>query len=108
MAGSYNHCVTNKGNLMSNDRMMISGAMIENLGDAYEAIEEMFGMIWYLACKLDGPVDNESLSHEERLVKYNEVKLAVEEARENYAQGLSASRDIHAISPDNRRGGDNE
>lgn len=103
MAGSYNHCVTRNGNLMSNDRMMISGAMIENLGDAYEAIEEMFGMIWWLAYKLDGPSEPEDLSHEDRVRRYEDVKLAVEEARQNYKQGLETSRDIHAIAPDNRR-----
>lgn len=105
MAGSYNHIVADDGTLGSNEFVV---DMLENGGDVFEAVEEMYGMIWYLAYKLNGPVDNESLSHEERLVKYNEVKLAVEEARENYVQGLSASRDIHAISPDNQRGGDNE
>lgn len=46
MAGSYNHCVTASGRLLSNERFV---GMIENLGDAYEAVEEMYGMIWYLA-----------------------------------------------------------
>jgi len=46
MAGSYNHIVTDDGNLISNEEFP---NMIENLGDAYEAIEEMYGMIWWLA-----------------------------------------------------------
>jgi hypothetical protein len=46
MAGSYNHIVTNHGNLRNNESFV---QMIENLGDAYEAVEEMYGMIWWLA-----------------------------------------------------------
>lgn len=46
MAGSYNHAVTSKGNLRSNESFVQT---IENLGDAYEAVEEMFGMIWWMA-----------------------------------------------------------
>jgi hypothetical protein len=46
MAGSYNHIVNNKGDLLNNERFV---GMIENLGDAYEAVEEMYGMIWWLA-----------------------------------------------------------
>lgn len=74
MVGSYNHCVDNDGNLLSNDRMMISGAMIENLGDAYEAIEEMYGMIWYLVKDHPDPVS------------------AVEVARINYVEGLAFAK----------------
>jgi hypothetical protein len=33
MAGSYNHIVNNKGDLLNNERFV---GMIENLGDAYE------------------------------------------------------------------------
>jgi len=78
MAGSYNHIVTDDGNLMSNDQMMISGAMIENLGDAYEAIEELYGMIWYLAGMHPG-----------------KEKMAVEEARQNYQDGLRIAKKIN-------------
>jgi hypothetical protein len=90
MAGSYNHCVTDAGNLMSNDRMMISGAMIENLGDAYEAIEEMFGMIWWLA------------SHVAPAAPASEMKAMVEAARKNYKEGLETSKQIHRDFPDHR------
>jgi hypothetical protein len=34
MAGSYNHIITEQGNLVSNETFV---KMIENLGDAYEA-----------------------------------------------------------------------
>jgi hypothetical protein len=46
MAGSYNHVVTDQGNLVSNERFV---QMVENLGDAFETVEEMYGMIWMLA-----------------------------------------------------------
>lgn len=46
MAGSYNHIVTDQGNLVSNERFT---QMIENLGDAYETVEEMYGMLWLLS-----------------------------------------------------------
>lgn len=46
MAGSYHHAVTNSGKLRNN-RSMVD--MIENGGDMFETVEEMFGMIWYLA-----------------------------------------------------------
>jgi hypothetical protein len=100
MAGSYNHVVTSQGNLRSNERLV---GMLENGGDVFEAVEQMFGMIWYLAEKLDGPADAESLDPEERLEKYKDVKLAVEEARLNYKTGLDASKMIHKLVPDQRR-----
>lgn len=79
MAGSYNHCVDSKGNLLSNERMMLSGAMIENLGDAYEAIEEMYGMIWYLAGQ-----------------EGSQAKAAVEAARQNYKEGLEIAKEVNS------------
>jgi len=46
MAGSYLHCVTDLGDLLEFEPFT---GMIENLGDAYEAVEEMHWMIRYLA-----------------------------------------------------------
>lgn len=46
MAGSYSHVVYSDGTLRDNDDFVNS---IENLGDAYEMVEEMYGMIWFLA-----------------------------------------------------------
>lgn len=42
MAGSYMHCVDGDGLFVGTD-------LIDNLGDAHEALEEMFGMIQVLA-----------------------------------------------------------
>ena len=49
MAGSYGHVVDDEGLLMvSRD---VNG-MLENGGDVYEAVEEMYGMIHWLATRL--------------------------------------------------------
>jgi len=46
MAGSYKHAVNDKGQLRNSCNMTIA---TETQGGAYETIEEMYGMIWYLA-----------------------------------------------------------
>lgn len=65
MAGSYISVTTKKGKLRNNETFVDA---IENLGDAYEAVEELYGMIWYLA---------------------NGDPIKVEEAHKNYRYGLS-------------------
>jgi hypothetical protein len=44
MAGSYLHVVGDDGALLSNERV---NGMLENGGDVFEAVEEMYGMIWF-------------------------------------------------------------
>lgn len=56
MAGSWNHMTTSKGKLLSNENFT---GMIENLGDAYDAAEECYGMVWYLAKQLADIGDRE-------------------------------------------------
>lgn len=80
MAGSYNHATTDSGNLRSNESFI---DMIENLGDAYEMAEEMYGMIWYLA-----------------VGGWSDPKGAVEHARQNYREGLEMARRHNAASKD--------
>lgn len=82
MAGSYNHVTTRTGNLRDNDSFV---QMIENLGDAYEAVEEMYGMIWHLAHNEDAWLNPAG---------------AVEEARQNYKKGLKLAKN----TPHKRRG----
>lgn len=67
MAGSYNHCVNDQGQLLSHGYL---AGMLDSDGDVYEAIEELYGMVWYLAGGSD---------------------LRVEEARSQYQTGLSMS-----------------
>jgi hypothetical protein len=72
MAGSYSHAITSKGRLRNPKTMTIA---TETQGDTYETIEEMFGMIWYLA---DGD------------------PARVEEACLNYRDGITMSPGVQA------------
>jgi len=68
MAGSYNHAVDEAtGKLYRPEDFR---QMVENLGDAYETVEEMYGMIWWLA---------------------NGDPALVESARQAYRDGLRCS-----------------
>lgn len=67
MAGSYNHAVDDQGRLRNWQTMTIA---TETQADAYETIEELFGMVWFLA---DGD------------------PARVEEARQNYLAGIERS-----------------
>jgi hypothetical protein len=93
MAGSYYHVVTDDGNLGSNDFVV---DMLENGGDVFEAIEEMYGMIWFLTL---GHAST-SANAEERVAQ---MKAAVENAHQNYKRGLTISEEVHRLSPDQRR-----
>jgi hypothetical protein len=46
MAGSYRHCVAKNGELYGDQGKEL---LLDDLGDAYEAIEEMYDMIQYLS-----------------------------------------------------------
>ena len=75
MAGSYNHCVTEAtGKLRSPESLNSS---LSNGGDVYEAIEEMYGMIWWLADMLASST--------------NDSAEVVEVARKHYKIGLDLS-----------------
>jgi hypothetical protein len=67
MAGSYNHAVDDEGRLRNWRNMTIA---TETQGDAYETIEEMYGMVWFLA---QGDPD------------------VVEDARRHYQDGIEFS-----------------
>lgn len=91
MAGSYNHVVTDDGNLRSNERI---AASLENFGDVFEAIEEMYGMIWYLTQAL---VEADASISEEALAIYRKsMKAVVEEARQHYQEGLTIAKEVNA------------
>lgn len=85
MAGSYRHATTDASRFRNNETFC---DLVENLGDAYETAEEMYGMIWYLAWLIamarimdpytgDGPEPNRA-----------QVLEVVREAEEHYADGL--------------------
>lgn len=79
MAGSYNHAVTASGNLRSWETM---GNATENAGDAFETIEEMYGMIWYLAQHI-------------ATSELDDVHEVVERARQHYQDGLALSQEAN-------------
>lgn len=101
MAGSYNHIVENDGNLASNESVV---DMLENGGDVFEAVEEMYGMIWWLAAEL---VNHQHITlidlEADAIERVEAMKAAVEKARENYKEGITFSQEIHRLSPDQRR-----
>lgn len=107
MAGSYNHVVVPRtGNLKSNEGVVAS---LETFGDAFEAVEEMFGMIWWLACEGVNMSEIEKIAVEsDPTDRFKRVKEWVEKARQNYNDGLEFSKEIHRLLPDNRRGGVDE
>lgn len=76
MAGGYGHVVQKDGNLVSNRRVV---EMLENGGDVYETIVQMYGMIWYLA-GTHAP---------------NIEKAVIEDARNHYQQGLKISKEVN-------------
>ena len=76
MAGSYKHCVNDEGQLLNNENL---NGMLENGGDVYEAVEELYGMIWWLATKLNDEYEG------------TEPLELVEEARIIYREGIQLS-----------------
>lgn len=76
MAGSYSHATTDNGQLRNWRTMSIA---TETGGDAYETIEQFYGMVWWLA---HGDAD------------------LVEQARQNYRQGITLSP---GVQPDSER-----
>jgi hypothetical protein len=75
-AGSYRHMTLPSGRLRSNESF---NGQIENGGDAYEAAEECYGMIWWLARSLA-----EKYGYTDRAAAARFVK----EAQEHYQDGL--------------------
>ena len=92
MAGSYNHIVEKpSGKLLVRSQAL---SMLEcSSGDVYEALEEMYGMIWYLAARLDAtlPLPKGAPSTTADLVEH---------ARQNYQKGLGLSPGTDGHLPD--------
>lgn len=82
MAGSYNHVIKKStGELRSPGQVL---SMLDcSSGDVYEAIEEMYGMIWHLGYMLAG--DYTTRRNPDAKAVAAEF---IEEARDNYKQGL--------------------
>jgi hypothetical protein len=80
MAGSYIHIIEDDGNFVDNETFV---DMIENLGDAYEMAEEMFGMIWYLAT---APMSNLTPAQRVGMARQS-YKLGLERAKSTPDKG---------------------
>lgn len=95
MAGSYNHCVEKpSGKLLINEQLQ---SMLEcRSGDVYEAIEEMYGMIWWLAEQNTlGRPGADQLGFE----PWTTAEW-VERARQSYERGLAVSPGTDGVLPD--------
>jgi hypothetical protein len=75
MAGSWNHITDNEQRLRYDDHT------IENLGDAIEAFEECYGMVWWLAARL---VEARGYSADDLTA----IRNVIEDAQSNYGDGV--------------------
>lgn len=83
MAGSWAHMTTKSGKLRSNESFT---DMIENLGDAYEAAEECYGMVWFLAEAI--AYRDDMLHLGSRRPPRDKILDAIRQAEANYRDGL--------------------
>ena len=89
MAGSYRHVVDDSGALLDDEGI---NAMLEcRSGDVVECVEEMYGMIWWLATKAEGYFAEGRWSHDDGAAHW------VEQAREHYREGLALSPGTEAV-----------
>lgn len=82
MAGSWSHMTTNDRKLRNVENFH---SMLDTGGDVYEAAEECFGMVWYLASALANAYAANSL----QVIDRDDAAVFVEEAWMNYTEGLA-------------------
>lgn len=92
MAGGYEQIVDRNGRLAPPGFV---AAMLDNDANVYETVEELFGMIWYLADLLVGSSTGYSDQSEDISRWKEEVKAAVEEAHEHHLRGLHQAKEIN-------------
>lgn len=85
MAGSYKHVVKDDGSLDKPAR--VCGMLETSSGDVYEAVEEMYGMIWWLAEQYARSLEE---AQGEREGTHSAADL-IEDARKRYPEGLVLS-----------------
>lgn len=79
MAGSFGH-------ITDDEAHFIGMRLIENLGDAHEALEECYGMIWWLANEVAG------YYHDQDEPTRDEALAFVRMAQENHEEGLEIGK----------------
>jgi hypothetical protein len=82
VAGSWRHMTAENGKLLNSENF---AGMVENLGDAYEAAEECYGMIWWLARALA-----ERWPEESENPPRDKVLDVIRQAAANYKDGVRA------------------
>jgi hypothetical protein len=92
MAGSYNHCVDEETGKLLISRQ-VQGMLECHSGEVYEAIQEMYGMIWWLA-------EQNTLGPERQRADAWTAAEWVERARQSYGRGLDASPGIDGVLPE--------
>lgn len=87
MGGSYTHVTSDEdGRLLISQQVQ---SMLEcHSRDVYEAVEQMYGMIWWLASALEGESSLDRTAAQ-----------FVEAARHNYKNGLDASPGVGGRLP---------
>lgn len=100
MAGSWRHMTTKSGKLRSNESFT---AMIENLGDAYEAAEECYGMVWYLAAQLAYILDEGASG--QQLDRVREVAYLLDADFQDRRQERDRARDAVNLAAGNYKDG---
>lgn len=83
MAGSYKHCVDGAGKLWDPRTL---NRQLENGGDVYEAVEEMYGMIWFLASYVKNLTEDQKLDGSDYT-----IKSIVDNAEKAYKIGIERS-----------------
>lgn len=94
MAGSYRHITTKKGKLRAPGRNLL-----DNLGDANEAIEELYGMVWYLAEGLADVMEASATDKQTDKERAQTRARIVEDARLHYKDGLEVSPGVQKAGP---------
>lgn len=89
MAGSYNHVVDRETGRLY-DAEGINGMLECHSGDVVECVEEMYGMIWWLAEQYARSLEDAQGEPEGT----HSTTEMVEEARKNYREGLETSPGI--------------
>lgn len=87
MAGSFRHIVEDDGSLVSQERLI---GMLDTVGDVYETIEEMYGMIWWLADTLDktipsmfGETNSSMIIEQARLMSHEGLEISASSRKEH-------------------------
>lgn len=81
MAGSWSHMTTDDGKLRETESFH---GMLEDGGDVYEAAEECFGMIWWMAKEIDRLLNEGQPLAPDR----TDLSLIISTAVHNYKTGL--------------------